>query len=287
MNVVVSTRILMDQITVPPFSSLLIHMTHTSKAIGRMLLLALFVLAGCEGGDDQMEMSEADLVEKARGIHERVITLDTHDDISTSNFTEEQNYTMDLPTQVNLPKMEEGGLDVAWFIVYTGQGPLTDEGYEDAMENAMDKFSAIHWLTEEKAPDQIELALTSDDVRRIHSEGKLVAMIGVENAYPVGLDLGQVAQIWRHGSVVRSWLLDLVADVLRRDPSLEGVAPWVADSGEGRWTVFEAVELDQAAPVITLALLERLRSRDERRFDDRLLAALRRAFGGHATKGSS
>jgi len=147
-----------------------------------------------------MEMSEADLVEKARGIHERVITLDTHDDISTSNFTEEQNYTMDLPTQVNLPKMEEGGLDVAWFIVYTGQGPLTDEGYQDAMENAMDKFNAIHWLTEEKAPDQIELALTSDDVRRIHSEGKLVAMIGVENAYPVGLDLANIERFHELGA---------------------------------------------------------------------------------------
>ena len=167
-------------------------MTDRLPSVARLLLITMLVLAGCEGGDDQMEMSEDELVEKARGIHERVITLDTHDDISTSNFTEEQNYTMDLPTQVTLPKMREGGLDVAWFIVYTGQGPLTDEGYADAMENAMDKFNAIHWLAEEKAPDQIELAYTS--------EGKLVAMIGVENAYPIGTDLSNIERFHELGA---------------------------------------------------------------------------------------
>jgi 6-phosphogluconate dehydrogenase len=99
-----------------------------------------------------------------------------------------------------------------------------------------------------------------------------------------GLDLHQVAQIWRDGSVVRSWLLDLTAAALGENPSLEGIAPHVADSGEGRWTVFEAIELDVAAPVITLALLQRLRSRDSESFSDRLLAALRNQFGGHAFK---
>src|SRR5690606_16920998 len=122
-------------------------------------------------------------------IHDRVITLDTHADINTQNFTTEQNYTMDLGNQVNLPKMEAGGLDVAFFIVYTGQDTLSEDGYAAAYENAIDKFDAIHRLTEEIAPDQIELALTSDDVRRIAASGKKVAMIGVENAYPVGTDL--------------------------------------------------------------------------------------------------
>jgi 6-phosphogluconate dehydrogenase len=95
------------------------------------------------------------------------------------------------------------------------------------------------------------------------------------------LDLHQVAEIWRHGSVVQSWLLDLTSAALAANPALEGIAPHVADSGEGRWTVFEAVDLDVAAPVITLALLQRLRSRDPDSFSDKLLAALRNQFGGH------
>ncbi|MCB9898030.1 MAG: decarboxylating 6-phosphogluconate dehydrogenase [Planctomycetes bacterium] len=99
-----------------------------------------------------------------------------------------------------------------------------------------------------------------------------------------GLDLEQVAQVWRTGSVVRSWLLDLVADALGKDPQLEQVAPFVPDSGEGRWTVDESVELAVPAPVIALSLMMRFRSRDERRFGDRLLSALRNEFGGHAVK---
>jgi len=102
-----------------------------------------------------------------------------------------------------------------------------------------------------------------------------------------GLDLAQVAEIWRHGSVVRSWLLDLTAQALQESPDLAEIAPWVSDSGEGRWTVAEAVDLDVPAPVITLALIQRLRSRDEESFADRLLAAMRNRFGGHAMKKES
>jgi len=96
------------------------------------------------------------------------------------------------------------------------------------------------------------------------------------------LDLGQVAAAWQHGSVVRSWLLDLSADALSRNPQLDGIAPFVPDSGEGRWTVAEAIDLDVSAPVITLSLLERLRSREKNSFSDRMLSALRNQFGGHA-----
>jgi 6-phosphogluconate dehydrogenase len=98
------------------------------------------------------------------------------------------------------------------------------------------------------------------------------------------LDLHQVAEIWLHGSVVRSWLLELTSAVLQKDSDLSGIAPFVADSGEGRWTVAEAIDLDVAAPVITLSLLQRLRSRDSESFADRLLAAMRQQFGGHAIK---
>ena len=99
-----------------------------------------------------------------------------------------------------------------------------------------------------------------------------------------GLDLHQIAEIWRYGSVVRSWLLDLTADALAKNPTMDGIAPYVADSGEGRWTVAEAIDLDVPAPVITLSLLERLRSRDTESFSDKLLSAMRNQFGGHEIK---
>jgi 6-phosphogluconate dehydrogenase len=98
------------------------------------------------------------------------------------------------------------------------------------------------------------------------------------------LDLQQVAEIWRYGSVVRSWLLDLTADALKKNPTMQGIAPYVVDSGEGRWTVAEAIDLDVPAPIITASLIERLRSRDGESFTDKLLSAMRNEFGGHAIK---
>jgi 6-phosphogluconate dehydrogenase len=103
----------------------------------------------------------------------------------------------------------------------------------------------------------------------------------LEHKKDFGFDLHQVAEIWREGSVVRSWLLDLTADALGKNPGMDGIAPWVADSGEGRWTVTEAIDLDVPAPVITASLIARLRSRDGESFADKLLAAMRNEFGGH------
>ncbi len=155
-------------------------MKRTQSILG---LLGLMIAASCTTQTETLE-------EKARRIHESVITIDTHDDINVANFTDSINYTQRLNTQVNLPKMDEGQLDVAWLIVYTGQGDLTEEGYASAEVNAMSKFDAIHRLVEEYAPDQIGLATSSDQVRSLIAEGKKVAMIGVENAYPIGEDLG-------------------------------------------------------------------------------------------------
>ena len=101
------------------------------------------------------------------------------------------------------------------------------------------------------------------------------------------LDLHQIAEIWRDGSVVRSWLLDLTANALQKNPHMDGIAPYVEDSGEGRWTVAEAIDLDVSAPVITLSLLQRLRSRDGDSYTDKLLSAMRGEFGGHAVKTSA
>lgn len=146
------------------------------------------------------DKAEAKLRAKAEKIHKDVITLDTHNDISTSNFTDARNYSQDLSTQVNIPKMRKGGLDVSWMVVYTGQGPLTEEGYAAAYKNAIDKFDAIHRLTEKYAPNEIGLALTSNDVRRLVKEGKLVAMIGVENGYPIGTDLSRIKEFAMRGA---------------------------------------------------------------------------------------
>ena len=141
-----------------------------------------------------------EILERAQEIHDRVLVLDTHVDINVANFTNDNNYTEDLGNQVNLPTMEAGGLDVAWFIVYTSQGELTAEGYKNAYRNAISKFEAIHRLTEEIAPDKIGLAVNATEARALHRSGKKVAMIGVENAYPLGLDISRVKEFYDRGA---------------------------------------------------------------------------------------
>lgn len=165
-------------------------MKHT--AIYSLFLLSFFSLSG--------QTSSEDLEQTALRIHEKVITIDTHNDININNFTPEVNYTQNLDTQVNLPKMEQGGVDVSWLIVYTDQGPLTSKGYQNAYDNAIAKFEAIHRLTEEIAPDKIGLATTSQEVRALIAQGKKVAMIGVENGYPIGTDLKNVEKFYDLGA---------------------------------------------------------------------------------------
>src|SRR6056300_68460 len=144
--------------------------------------------------------TDAQLIQKAQKIHLKTTTLDTHDDINVKNFTDSINYSQDTDTQVNLPKMESGALDVAWFIVYTGQGDLNKEGYKKAAENAQAKFDAIHRLVKEYAPNKIGLATSSKDVDSLNRLGKKVAMIGVENAYPLGEDLNEVKRYFDQGA---------------------------------------------------------------------------------------
>ncbi|MFC4633371.1 dipeptidase [Dokdonia ponticola] len=170
-----------------------------------IILIAILILSiACkEGTTEQPEtttpMTEADILAKAKEIHKNVMTLDTHCDINVKNFTDSINYTQKLTSQVNLPKMQEGGLDVPWFIVYTGQDSLNADGYKAAYENAMSKFDAIHKLCEEIAPDQIQLATSSEEARQIWKSGKKVAMIGIENGYPVGEDIGNVEKFYNLG----------------------------------------------------------------------------------------
>jgi len=161
------------------------------------LILLMLVLYSC---NTERKMTTEELVQYAKEIHEHVIILDTHNDINVKNFTDSINYSQRLDNQVNLPKMKEGGLDVSWLIVYTGQDSLNANGYKNAYDNAMTKFDAIHRLVEQYAPDQIELALSADEVRILHASGKKIAMIGVENGYPIGTDLKNVKRFYDLGA---------------------------------------------------------------------------------------
>jgi membrane dipeptidase len=156
----------------------------------------LFLMAG---GTSPAQSDDAALIAKAKGIHDRVLKLDTHNDIEPSNFTADCNYTMRLTTQVNIPKMVEGKMDVSFMIVYVGQGPLTPEGYDNAYRQAVAKFDAVHRFTEKIAPDNIGLALTPADVLRLHKKNLRIAVIGVENGYPIGTDIKRVEEFYNRG----------------------------------------------------------------------------------------
>jgi membrane dipeptidase len=174
--------------------------THIHAAAATAVLIGGLLSLSAQPQTDQ------DLAARAKAIHERVITLDTHNDIDPNQFTRGCNYTMRLTNQVNLPKMKEGGLDVSFMIVYVGQSnpPLVADafqpaGYDRAYKAASAKFDAVHHLTEEIAPNEIELALTAADVVRIAKSGKKVAVIGIENGYPVGTDINRVKEFWQRG----------------------------------------------------------------------------------------
>jgi membrane dipeptidase len=140
------------------------------------------------------------LIARARGIHDRVIALDTHVDINPAQFTAQRpNYSDRINTQVNLPKMIQGGLDAVFFSIFVGQGPLTPEGYAQALAGDMEKFNAVHRLAEQIAPDKIEIAYTAADVRRIAASGKKVALLGVENGYGIGADVTNVKKFYDLG----------------------------------------------------------------------------------------
>jgi membrane dipeptidase len=146
------------------------------------------------------QSTDAALLVRARAIHERVLTIDTHIDFDVAHFTAGCNYTQRLITQANLPKMREGGLDVPFLIVHVPQGPLTPAGYSDAHRLAVAKFDAVHRLTEQIAPTEIALARTSGDVTRLARSNRTVTVIGVENGYPIGTDVARVREFYERGA---------------------------------------------------------------------------------------
>jgi membrane dipeptidase len=242
---------------------------------------------------------EAALVERARAIHARALTLDTHDDIDPALFRADCNYTTRLTTQVDLPKMKEGGLDAAFFIVYVGQGPLTPEGYASAYRQAIEKFEAIHRLTETIAPNQIGLALTPDDVQTIVASGRKVAVIGVENGYPIGTELGRVREFWSRGGRYLSLahnghnqLSDSNTGETTGDAPNDGISPFgrqvlaemnrlgimVDVSHPSRASMLQAAALSKA-PIIASHSAIRALANHSRNLDDEQLLAVKRSGG--------
>ena len=161
------------------------------------VLLTFLLFTNCAEKPQQKEVA---IQQTAQLIHLKTTTLDTHNDIDVKNFTDSLNYSQNTDTQVNLPKMQAGALDVAWFIVYTKQGELSPQGYEKAAANAQSKFDAIRRLTEIYAPTKIGLATSSKEVDSLRKMSKKVAMIGVENAYPIGLDTANVKRYYDLGA---------------------------------------------------------------------------------------
>lgn len=163
-----------------------------SAALAALLLMAPPALA---------QSDDAALVARARAIHDRVIALDTHVDINAANFTAERNYTQRLNGQVDLVKMQEGGLDAVFLIVYVGQrDDFSPEAYAAAHQSAIEKFDAIHRLAEQIAPDKAAIAYTPEDVRRIAASGRKVLLIGVENGYSLGTDIANVKDFHDRGA---------------------------------------------------------------------------------------
>lgn len=165
--------------------------------------LGAAMMAGCGGNPAPGTTAAADpgLLARAQAIHTRAITMDTHVDINAANFTPERSYATRLMTQVDLVKMEEGGLDAAFLVVYVGQQQdFSPAGFARAQGQAMQKFEAIHRLVNELAPNRAELARTAADVRRIEASGKRAILIGVENAYSLGEDIGNVKRFYDLGA---------------------------------------------------------------------------------------
>lgn len=225
--------------------------------------------------------------ETLQALSGRLSRADVIIDGGNSNYKDSQRHAQEL-SQLGLDFIDVGTSGGVWGLT---------EGYSLMIGGETQVVERLRPIFETLAP------AADQGWGRVgpHGAGHFVKMVhngieyGLMQAYaegfeimkkkePLDLDLSQIAEIWRYGSVVRSWLLDLTARVLEQDQDLSDLRPWVPDSGEGRWTVTEAMDLDVPAPVITLALQARFVSRDQENYAARLLAAMRNQFGGHAVK---
>jgi membrane dipeptidase len=243
--------------------------------------------------------SDAALIARARAIHERVLTIDTHIDFEPAHFTAACNYTRRLVTQANLPKLRDGRLDVAFFVVQVPQGPLTPAGYADAYRQAVAKFDAVHRLTEQIAPKEIQLALTTADVSRIAQTGREVAAIGIENGYPIGTDLSRVREFYQRGArymglahTGHNQLADSHSGETTKDAPNDGISMFGRDviaemnrvgmmvdlSHLSRTAAMQAIALSRA-PVIASHSAVRALVDHNRNLDDEQLLAVKKSNG--------
>src|SRR5215831_113845 len=179
---------------------------HAPPGLPALVIAMAFAAGTSSSALAQTSRAEDALTKKARAIHEKVITLDTHIDFSPGDLAGERNYSQRLETQFNLPKMIDGGLDALFFSIYVGQSREAQNpdafqaaGYERAYKAAIEKFDAVHRFTHEIA-DKIELALNAADVRRIKTQGKKIALMGVENGYPIGEEIARVKEFYDRGA---------------------------------------------------------------------------------------
>ena len=173
------------------------QMNKRLLSIWTLALIFLMAAACSENTEAQEANTDAqatanNAANDAEDLHTRILTLDTHDDIPFNFATPEVDPGVEGDRQMDIPKMKRGQLDVGTFIVYVGQTERTPENYEAAKAAAMTKFDAIHRMARDMYPDDIEVALTAADVRRIHDSGKLVAAIAIENGYVIGKDISLV-----------------------------------------------------------------------------------------------
>jgi membrane dipeptidase len=240
--------------------------------------------------------SQETIVQRARGIHERALTIDTHADIPFNYGTAEVNACGDTRMQVDVPKMKAGGLDAAFFIVYVGQGPRTPEGNAKAKQDALTKFGAIHRMSEEMCPGQVELAYTSDDVERIAKSGKRVALIGIENGYVIGRDLSLIKDYYdsgaRYMTLAHGAHNDIADSATPQNPEHNGLSPFgeqvVAEMNRvgmmvdvshiSKAAMMHAVRISRA-PVIASHSSARAVADHPRNMDDEQLRALKRNGG--------
>ncbi len=273
-----------------------------TRAVG-LALVGLFACAETpESEPIAQSSSDAELVARARGVHDRVLTIDTHDDIPFDFATPDADPGVRGDRRVDLPKMREGGLDVAFFIVYVGQTERTPQNYEKAKADARTKFAAIHRMADQMYPDQIELAYSADDIERIAASGKLVAAIGIENGYVIGRDLALLKEYHdlgaRYITLAHGGHNDIADSATPRDvlgdadAEHDGVSPFGEDviaemnrlgimidvSHISKAAMLDAVRLSRAPVIASHSSVSALRNHPRNMDDEQLLAL--KANGG-------
>jgi membrane dipeptidase len=264
-----------------------------------LILGFLFVFSACPRRENTGQAAGSDLAFRAKAIHDRVLALDAHIDIEVSFFTPEMPERIGHQKLASLASMKAGGLDGAFFTAYVEQGPLTDEGYAAAHELATEKINRIHYVAEEERPEEVAIALAPRDVSRIHKQGKIVAIIGLENGYPIGKDISNVETFYNLGvryitlsHIGHNQICDSNLGLDAQPPVHNGLSPFgnevVAEMNRlgmiidvshiGKQSVLDVLRLSKA-PVMASHSTHRDFCGIERMWDDEQLLALKKNGG--------